>query len=140
PEKIDKAEFGLALFHTHQGETRSGFCLGVDSAGKVRFSATATNRDLDARDTTVGWTEVKTALPNPKEVTIRLTLTEKQRNRFLNLWFWNAQKGDWIVAHPPVAVNPPRGTWSVAAWAHAWRDQDVLLFVDNIKVLDQARR
>lgn len=140
PEKIDKAEFGLALFHTHQGTAQSGFCIGVDAAGKVRFAPTATNNDLDARDTTVGWTELKTALPNPKEITIRVTLTEKQRNRFLNIFFWSAQKGDWIVAHPPVAVNPPRGTWKVAAWAHAWRDQDVLLFVDNIKVLDQARR
>jgi tetratricopeptide (TPR) repeat protein len=140
PEKIDKTEFGLAIFHTHQGALLSGFCIGVDFTGKVRFSASAMNRDLDARDTTVGWTEIKTPLPNPKEITIRVTASEKNRAKFYAIWYWNAQKGDWILAQKETPVNPPRGTWKVGAWAHAWRDQDVLLYVKNIKVLNQARR
>jgi tetratricopeptide (TPR) repeat protein len=140
PEKIDKTEFGLAIFHTHQQALLSGFCVGVDVAGKVRFSANALNRDLDARDMAAGWTEIKTPLPNPKEITIRVTASEKNRARFFTIWYWNAQKGEWIVAQKETPVNPPRGTWKVAAWAHAWRDQDVLLYVDNIKVLNQARR
>lgn len=140
PEKVDKTEYGLALFHTHQGPVQTGFCVGVDISGKVRFAANTTNRDLDTRDLSVGWTEIKTPVPNPKEITIRVTSGEKGRQRAFTISYWNAQKGEWTVAHKDIPVNPPRGNWRVGAWAHAWRDQDVLLYVDNIKVMNQARR
>jgi tetratricopeptide (TPR) repeat protein len=141
PEKVDKAEFGMSIFHTQQGATHSGLSVGIDAAGKPRFHASSSDSDLDVHDMAVGWQEIKVPLPNPKEITIRVTLTEaKNRARVFTIFFWDPAKGDWIQAAPPVTANPARGPWQVGAWVHSWKDHEVLLYVDNIKVLDQARR
>jgi len=141
PEKVDKAEFGLFLLHTHQGDVRSGFGVGVDSAGNLRMNVNTSDLDLSAREIVTGWPQLKVSLPNPKEITLRVTLTEgKNRARNFTIWLWDPAKGDWMQAGPPLTVTPPRGTWQIGAWVHAWKDSEVLLYVDNIKVLDQARR
>jgi len=141
PEKTEKAEFGLFLLHTHQGDVRSGFGLGIDSAGKLRMNVNTSDLDLSAREISAGWPEVKAVIPNPKEITLRVTLAEgKNRARNFTLWIWDPAKGDWVQAGTPLTVTPPRGTWQIGAWVHSWKDHEVLLYVDNIKVLDQARR
>jgi hypothetical protein len=141
PEKVEKAEFGLFLLHTHQGDVRSGFGLGIDSAGKLRMNVNTSDLDLSAREIAAGWPEVKAVIPNPKEITLRVTLTEgKNRARNFSLWIWDPAKGDWVQAGTPLTVTPPRGTWQIGAWVHSWKDHEVLLYLDNIKVLDQARR
>lgn len=141
PEKVQKAEFGLSIFHTVQGTMHSGFSVGIDSTGKARFHTNSSDKDLDIHDMAVGWQEIKVAVPNPKEITVRVTLTEaKNRARVFTVFFWDPGKSDWVPATPPVTVNPPRGPWQVGAWVHSWKDHEVLLYVDNIKVLDQARR
>ena len=70
-----------------------------------------------------------------------MTLTEaKNRARLFTIYFWDPAKSDWVATDKPITVNPPRGAWQVGAWVHTLKDHEVLLFVDNIKVLDQARR
>jgi tetratricopeptide (TPR) repeat protein len=141
PEKVEKAEFGMSIFHTLQGNLHSGFSVGIDANGKARFHANSSDNDLDIHDMAIGWQEIKTPLPSAKEITIRVTLTEaKNRARVFTIFFWDPAKNDWVAASPPVTVNPPRGAWQVGAWVHSWKDHEVLLYVDNIKVLDQARR
>jgi len=140
PEKIEKAEFGMSIFHTQQGTLRTGFSVGIDATGKPRFHTNSSDNDLDIHDMAVGWQDIKTPLPSQKEITIRVTLTDaKNRARVFTVYFWDPAKRDWIAATPPITVNPPRGAWQVGAWVHTWKDHEVLLYVDNIKVLDQAR-
>ncbi|HVR86527.1 MAG TPA: tetratricopeptide repeat protein [Planctomycetota bacterium] len=141
PEKVDRAEYGMSIFHTQQGSLRSGFSVGIDASGKPRFQANSSDNDLDIHDMAVGWQEIKTPLPNPKEITIRVTMTEgKNRARLFTIYFWDPAKADWIAAAAPVTVNPPRAAWQVGAWVHTLKDHEVLLFVDNIKVLDQVKK
>jgi tetratricopeptide (TPR) repeat protein len=142
PEKVEKAEFGLSIFHTVQGTLHSGISVGFDgTTGKARFHANSSDNDLDIHDMAVGWQEIKVPVPNPKEIKVRVTLTEaKNRARVFTVFFWDPAKSDWISATPPVTVNPPRGAWQVGAWVHSWKDHEVLLYVDNIQVLEQARR
>ncbi|MBV8880344.1 MAG: hypothetical protein JO332_10290 [Planctomycetaceae bacterium] len=142
PEKVEKAEFGLSIFHTQQGNLRSGFSVGVDAAGRVRFHANSSDNDLDIHDLAVGWTDAKPAPPpGLKEITLRVTLTElKNRARAFTVYFWDPAKGDWAAISPPINVSPPRAGWQIGAWVHTLKDHEVLLYVDNIKVLDQARR
>jgi hypothetical protein len=139
---VEKAEFGLSIFHTLQGNLHSGFSVGFDGAtGKARFHANSSDNDLDIHDMAVGWQEIKVPVPNPKEIKIRVTFTEaKNRARVFTVFFWDPAKGDWLPATPPIAVNPPRGPWQVGAWVHSWKDHEVLLYVDNIQVLEQSRR
>jgi tetratricopeptide (TPR) repeat protein len=141
PEKVDKAEFGLSIFHTQQGTMHSGFSVGIDANGKARYHMNSSDSDLDRQDMVTGWTEIKPAIPNPKEITIRVTMTElKNRARAFTVFFRDPAKDDWVAVSPPVTTNPPRGTWQVGAWVHTWANHEVLLYVDNIKVLDQSRR
>ncbi|MBI3854754.1 MAG: tetratricopeptide repeat protein [Planctomycetes bacterium] len=141
PEKMDKAEYGVSLFHTKSGDHWQGFSLGFDSAGKAKFSINSSDREMDGHDMNVGWTDIKIQPPNPKEILVKITVSEKNRARFFNLWWWNAEKGDWILAAKDLGFNAnAAGTWRVAAWTRAWRDQDLLLYVDNIRVLEQSRR
>jgi tetratricopeptide (TPR) repeat protein len=141
PEKVEKAEFGLSIFTADQGGVHTGFSVGVDEAGKVRLNGNSSDRDMDGHDMAVGWADVKVPLPNPKEITLRVSASEKNRARYFNLSFWSPEKGDWITAAPPIAMNAnARVPWRIAAWVRAWKDRDVVLYVDNIKVLDQARR
>lgn len=141
PEKIEKAEFGLSIFTAEQGGVHMGFSVGIDETGKVRYSVNSSDREMDGHDMAVGWTDVKVPLVNPKEITMRITAGEKNRARYFSLWYWSAEKGDWIIAAKDLAMNAnARVPWRIAAWVRAWKDRDVLLWVDNIKVLDQARR
>src|SRR5262249_35401655 len=68
PEKIDRGEYGLSIFYTHQGSLHSGFSVGVDSAGKARYHLNSSDSDLAIHDTAIGWTDIKAALPNPNEI------------------------------------------------------------------------
>ena len=140
-QKNEKTEFGLSLFHTKQQDHWNGFSIGFDSAGKARYAMNSSDHLMNGNDMNAGWTEIKVAPPNPKEITLRISVSEKNRARFFNLWFWNAKKGEWLRAGPEIGFNANAvGPWRVAAWTRAWRDQDVLLFVDNIRILDQSRR
>ena len=141
PEKVEKGEFGLSIFTSDQGGTHLGFSVGVGEGGKVRLSVNSSDRDMDGHDMAVGWTDVKVPLPNLKEITMRVTAGEKNRARYFSLWFWSPDKADWILAAKDLAMNAnARVPWRIAAWVRAWKDRDVLLWIDNIKVLDQARR
>ena len=143
PEKMtDKTEFGVSIFHTKAGDHWAGVSIGFDSAGKAKVNLNSSDKEMDGHDMVNGWTDIKTPLPNPKEITLKITVSEVKRQRTFSLWFWSAQKGDWI----PTSVKdmgfnaPAQGAWRVAAWTRAWKDLDLLLYVDNIRVLDQARR
>jgi len=142
PEKLgDKAEFGVSLFTTKTGDHWSGLSVGFDAAGKARISTNSQDRDMDGHDMSIGWTDIKVAPPNPKEITLKLSVAEVKRQKTLSVSFWNAQKGDWVVAVPNIGFNPgSQGAWRIAAWTRAWKDLDILLYVDNVRVLDQARR
>lgn len=90
----------------------------------------------------VGWTDIKAAPPSFKEITVRVVVVElKNRTRQLQVWWWSPQKADWIQAVKDLPFNANvQGPWRVAAWVRAWRDQDILHYVDNVKILDQSRR
>jgi tetratricopeptide (TPR) repeat protein len=142
PDKItEKTEFGVSLFHSKQGDHWSGFSVGFDSAGKAKYSLNSQDRDMDGHDMSIGWTDIKAALPNAKEITLKIELGELKKQKTLTVSFWSPQKGDWVVAVPNLGFAAgSQGTWRVAAWTRAWKDLDILLYVDNIRVLDQARR
>jgi tetratricopeptide (TPR) repeat protein len=142
PEKIaDKSEFGVSIFTTKTGDHWSGLSVGFDAAGKAKISTNSQDRDMDGHDMSIGWTDIKIAPPNPKEITLKIAVAEVRRQKTFSVSFWNAQKGDWVVAVKDQGFNATsQGTWRVAAWTRAWKDLDVVLYVDNIRVLDQARR
>ncbi|HZF00118.1 MAG TPA: tetratricopeptide repeat protein [Planctomycetota bacterium] len=141
PEKMDRGEYGLSIFYNQQGNLHSGFSVGIDGTGKVRYHTNSSDGDLHIHDTAIGWTDIKAALPNPKEVTIRITLAEqKNRARALQVFFWDPAKTDWTAVSPLITVNPPRSTWQIGAWTHTVTGHEILLYVDNIKVLDQVKQ
>jgi tetratricopeptide (TPR) repeat protein len=144
PEKMDRAEHGLSIYHTQQGNSWVGFHVGFDSGGKVRFNPSASEgRDMDGRDMAVGWTEVKTPLPNPKEVTVRITRGERNRAANFTIWFWDPAKGEWILAQKEVTVSlaAARGqNWQISFFGRAWDAQEYTFYVDNIRVYERERR
>jgi hypothetical protein len=141
PEKItEKTEFGISVFTTKTGDHWSGLSVGFDSAGKARVSTNSQERDMDGHDMSIGWTDIKVPLPDPKTITLKITVAEVKRAKTFSLWYWNAQKGDWVLAVKDQGFNATsQGTWRVAAWTRAWKDIDMALFVGHIRVLDQAR-
>jgi tetratricopeptide (TPR) repeat protein len=144
PEQVQKTEYGLSLYYNQQGESRIGFHVAVDAQGKVRINATASDpRDMDKQDTSRGgWVEVKAPVPNPKEFRIRLTRGEKNRAQNLTLWYWDGAKQDWTVAQKEIPANlgSGRGQWRASVFCRAWMNQDVLLYVDDIRVYSRERR
>jgi tetratricopeptide (TPR) repeat protein len=142
PEKAEKVEFGVSLYTAHQGETWSGFHLGFDGAGKVRYVPGLSDKEMDGRDMSVGWVELKGLPPNPKEITLRLAMVEKGRQSSLALSWWDAAKREWTPSQKEIPLNlgGGRGNWRVQAWARAWKSQEVLLYVDNFRVFGRERR
>jgi tetratricopeptide (TPR) repeat protein len=142
PEKIgERTEFGVSIFTAKAGDHWTGLSVGFDGAGKARVSANSQDRDMDGHDMSIGWTDIKIPVPNPKEITLKISLTEQKRQKTFSVSFWNAQKGDWVVAVKDQGFNATgQGAWKIAAWTRAWKDSDLVLYVDNIRVLDQARR
>jgi tetratricopeptide (TPR) repeat protein len=144
PERAENAEYGLSIYHTHQAGNWTGFHVGVDRAGKVRFNPNASDtRDLDRKDMSIGWTEVKTPLPNPKEITIRLTKGLKNRAPVLTIWFFDAAKSEWIAAHKDIPAGLGQGrdpAWRVSAFARARDGQDVAIYLDNVRVYERVQR
>jgi hypothetical protein len=142
PEKIaEKTEFGVSIFTTKTGDHWSGLSVGFDSSGKAKVNTNSQDRDMDGHDMSIGWTDIKIPPPNPKEITLMITIGEVKRQKTYSIWWWNPQKGDWVVAVKDQGWGATsQGTWRVAAWTRAWKDLDLVLFVDNIRVLDQARR
>jgi Flp pilus assembly protein TadD len=142
PDKVEKAEYGISIFTAKNQERWHGLSVGFDAAGKARYASNLGDHDLDGFDFTVGgWIDLKVPPPNPKELTIRVTVTEQNRARFFNIWWWNASKGEWTLAKDKLALaTGSQGPWRIAAWIRAWRDQDVVMWVKNIKILEQVRR
>jgi hypothetical protein len=142
PEKSEKVEFGVSLYTAHQGETWSGFHLGFDGAGKVRYVPGLSDKDMDGRDMSVGWVELKGLPPNPREITLRLAMVEKGRQSSLALSWWDAARREWTPSQKEIPLNlgGGRGNWRVQAWTRAWKSQEVLLYVDNFRVFGRERR
>lgn len=143
PKKTEKAEYGMSLYYNEQGGSRIGFHVGVDHQGKPRFHPAASDpRDMDRKDMALGWTEIKTALPNPAELRVRITKTEKNRQSFLTISFWDAGKGQWVAAHRDVPFNAAaaKDGWRAGLFVRAPRDQDVELYADNLRVYERAGR
>lgn len=148
PESVQRTEYGLSIYYLQQAGTniKIGFHVGVDMRGKVRYNAHASfPNDMDRKGMEIGWTEVKTPLPNPKEITLRITRGQRGNTPQFTLWYWDPAKRDWILAQKDMnitgAVMSARGApWHVTFWARAWRDQEYTLYVDNVRIHDRARR
>jgi tetratricopeptide (TPR) repeat protein len=144
PEATAKTEYGFSIFYAKQGDSWVGFHVGVDVQGKVRFNVSASDpRDLDRRDMGQGgWIEVRTPLPNPKEITIRVVRGEKNRLPTFTLQFWDPVKGEWILANKDITVNigHPKGNWKVGVFCRAEQGADVLFTVDNLRVFEKVPR
>jgi hypothetical protein len=142
PEKVEKAEYGISIFTTKNGEKWQGLSVGFDQAGKAKVAPNLSDHDMDGYDFQVGnWVDLKVQPPNPKELQIRVTVTEKNRARFFNIWWWDPAKGEWKLAKDQLGfASNAQGPWRIATWIRAWRDQDVVMYVDNIKILEQVRR
>lgn len=146
PQAVKRTEYGFSIYYQQQGATKIGFHVGVDMQGKVRFNAHASYpNDMDRKGMEIGWTEVKTPLPNPKEVTIRVTRGQRGNVPQFNIWFYDPAKADWILAHKEInatgAGSASRGVpWHIAIWARAWRDEEYTIYVDNVRVYERARR
>jgi tetratricopeptide (TPR) repeat protein len=142
PEKVEKAECGISLFTTKNGDRWQGLSIGFDQNGKAKYAMNLSDHDMDGFDFSVGgWIDFKVQPPNPKEILIRVSVTEKNRARFFNISWWNPAKSEWMLAKDQLgfAANA-QGAWRMGTWIRAWRDQDVQMFVDNIKILEQVRR
>lgn len=142
PKKTDKAEYGMSLYYNEQGGSRIGFHVGVDGQGRLRFNPTASDpRDMDRKDMALGWTEIKTPIPNPAEIRIRITKLEKNRQAFLTISIWDAAKGQWLPAHRDVPFNAAQAkdAWRAGLFVRAPKDQDVELYVDSLRVYERLR-
>jgi tetratricopeptide (TPR) repeat protein len=142
PEKTEKAEYGMSLYYNEQGGSRIGFHVGVDAQGRLRFNPTASDpRDMDRKDMALGWTEIKTKIPNPAEIRIRITKGEKNRQAFLTISLWDGAKGQWVPAHRDVPFNAAqaKNEWRAGLFIRAPKDQDVTLWADNLRVYERLR-
>ncbi|HEX7900638.1 MAG TPA: tetratricopeptide repeat protein [Planctomycetota bacterium] len=142
PEKVEKAEFGMSLYYNETGGSRTGFHVGVDGQGRLRYNAAAQEpRDMDRKDMALGWTEIKTPIPNPAEIRIRITKTEKNRTSFLTISLWDGAKGQWIPAHREIPFNmtQAKNEWRAGLFIRAPKEQDVTLWADNLRVYERVR-
>ena len=142
PEKVEKAEYGISIFTTKGQDRWQGLSVAFDATGKAKYAMNLSDHDMDGFDFTVGgWIDFKKQPPNPKEIQIKVAVTEKNRARFFNIYWWDPAKSEWMLAKDQLgfAANA-QGPWRIATWVRAWRDQDVQLFVDNIKILELVRR
>jgi hypothetical protein len=131
----------VALFTSVAGDTRMGFVVGVDSAGRLRFHPSASDpRDFDKKDMALGWQEIRAAIPDPKELRIRLTKGEKGRAATLTVSLWDAKKGEWLAVQKDIPVQMPvnRGGWRISVFTRAPLNQEVKLGVDNIRVFERG--
>jgi hypothetical protein len=142
PEKHDNTELGVSLLHSQQGETRIGLHVGIDKTGRVWVNPSVSDRDMDRRDMAVGWVQVKTPLPNPREVTLRITRGERNRQTVFHVWFWNAEKGEWVLGQrdvPGPSGGPRNHAWRVSVFGRAWDGTDYTFYVDNVRVYERTR-
>ena len=146
PDRVADTEYGLSIYYMKQGDGWFGFHVGLDTLGKVRFNPGATDtRDMDRRDmlTGGGWQEVRGAAPpDPKEITIRVTRGEKNRQSTFTISYWNEAKREWVVAQKDISVTfaNTRGNWKVGVFCRAKQGADVSFYVDNIRVYERDRR
>ena len=132
----------MSLYYSDQGGSRTGFHVGVDVQGRLRFNPVASDpRDMDRKDMALGWTEIKTAIPNPAEIRIRITKGEKNRQAFLTISIWDGTKGQWVPAHRDVPFNAAqaKSEWRAGLFIRAQKDQDVTLWADNLRVYERVR-
>ena len=137
----DGAEYGLCLFTSAQGDTRMGFVVGLDATGRLRFHPSASDpRDLDRKDMALGWQEIRAALPDPKEIRIRLTRGEKNKAQNLTVSLWDPRKGEWLAVQKDIPAPLPtnRGDWRIAVFARGPLNHEVKLGVDNIRVYERG--
>ena len=142
PEKAERAEYGMSIYYNEQGGQRPGFHVGVDAQGKLRFNSTASDpRDMDGKDMVLGWTEIKTPIPNPAELRIRITKIEKNRQSFLTISIWDASKGQWVAAHRELPVNLAnvKESWRAGVFVRAALDADVSVWADNLRVYERLK-
>lgn len=143
PEKFERTEFGLSLYYMQAGQQRSGFHVGMDTNGKMRFTGMRPEQDMDRKDMNdPGWTEIKTPLPDPKRITLRIVKGEKNRVSTLSVHYLDAAKNEWIEAQKDVGIagGVARGTWSISVFTRAWKEKEVGIAVDDIRVYERDRR
>ena len=142
--KPAKVEFGLSILTDVQGDSRIGFHLAVDQNGRVKFRPRGSYPgEMDGRDTSVGWSPIRTPLPDPKEITFRITRLIKNRRSLFTVWFWNEAQGQWMLGQKDIPIHapdPPKANWRVSIWARALRGQEVVLYLDNIRVFERSER
>ncbi len=142
PEKVARAEYGMSIYYNEQGGQRQGFHVGVDVQGKLRVSTAAADpRDMDGKDMVLGWTEIKTPIPNPEELRVRITKSEKARQSFLTISLWDSAKGQWIPAHRdlPVNLTNVKESWRAGLFIRAALDAEVSLWADNLRVYERLK-
>jgi tetratricopeptide (TPR) repeat protein len=144
PEKTDKTEFGVSIYFSKQDKSRMGFHIGVDMLGKVKFNAYASDvTDMDRKDMSLGWLPVKPDLPDKKQVTFRIERAERNRVPYFDLYLLDPAKGEWVLAHKDVGIQATarsKENWTISLWARAWMGQEYLLYADNVRVYERARR
>jgi tetratricopeptide (TPR) repeat protein len=144
PDKTNRVEYGLSIFFASQGDSRIGFHVGLDGAGKLRFNSNAPDKDLDRRDmlSAGGWTEIKAPIPNPREILLRVTRGQKNRAEVFTIWLFDPSKSEWVAVQKEVPVNiqASRGNWRVGFFSRAPQDAEVSFGVDNVRVFARMRR
>ncbi|HYF01399.1 MAG TPA: tetratricopeptide repeat protein, partial [Planctomycetota bacterium] len=121
PEKVEKAEYGLALYYSETGTSRVGFHVGFDVQGRLRFHASAADpRDLDRKDMLLGggWTEIKAAVPAKDQVHLRVVKSERGRQVLLTVYVQDVEKGEWIPVRKdiPISQAAAKSGWRVAVF------------------------
>lgn len=147
PTKVQGAEFGVSIYYNAQQNTRLGFHVGFNAKTQPRYHPNlAYPKDMDMINMDiVRWVDIKTPLPDPSQVTLRITRGEKDRRAVMSVFAWDAAKGDWTPLAKDVAV--PIGTgagasrqWWVSIWGRAMKGQSYAFDVDNVRIYERVRK
>jgi tetratricopeptide (TPR) repeat protein len=147
PAKVQGAEFGVSIYYNPQQNTRLGLHVGFNAKTQPRYHPNLSYpKDMDMINMDiVRWIDIKTPIPDPAQVTLRIVRGEKDRRAVVSLFAWDAPKGDWAPLAKDVAIPIATGAgaskqWWVSIWGRAMKGQSYALDVDNVRIYERVRK
>lgn len=142
PVGMPRAECGLSLYFAQPAPNhRTGYHVVIDMMGKIRVTQ-AQEAELNG-GTSTGWEEIKTAIPNPKEMRLKFERRRKTEGMdVLDVFLFHASTGNWIPLKKDVPLGRTTQTksYKISVFGRGWKDQDYAFTVDNVRVLERKRK